>query len=300
MLGEPAGPFAALVGQLVLIVVHRGGGAIDDPLVVLQLPQQFFQKAERQLDLVGNIAAAGIAAGEQILEHQRFDFAFGQPGGVQRRRFFGKEFVGRDCGPAASRPAGVPAAAEAAAGLAVRRRDGRFGPAIGRAFRGVVFRRLRRPPLSPPFDPARWPRWLDRDQRRPANRSERRDPPTGPADFRPRCRTSGAAARRRGRPRDGTPGPGEQGTEASGIELMVVSSVDARSAPCSPEPSEIVPRFSPVRAIIRSKSNLGLVRERSNTRSARHADHAAVGPREYADRTVRIAQPVARLAAAGG
>ncbi len=44
MFGEPAGTFAPLVGELVLIVVHRRGAAIDNPLIVLQLPQLLFQQ----------------------------------------------------------------------------------------------------------------------------------------------------------------------------------------------------------------------------------------------------------------
>ena len=51
------GPLAAQVGQLVQVVVHRRRAAMDHQLVVLQLPQQLVDQHERQLDLVGDVAA---------------------------------------------------------------------------------------------------------------------------------------------------------------------------------------------------------------------------------------------------
>ena len=90
MLGQPPGPFATLVGQLVLIIVHRRRAAMNDPLLLLHLPQQFLEQQKRQLDLVGNIASADVAAGQEEFERQLFDFAFGQLGFGERGGSAGK------------------------------------------------------------------------------------------------------------------------------------------------------------------------------------------------------------------
>ena len=68
---EPPGPLAAHVGELIDIVVHRRRAAIDQELIVLELPQQRLEQDERQLDLVGDFAARAVAARQQVLEDQR-------------------------------------------------------------------------------------------------------------------------------------------------------------------------------------------------------------------------------------
>ena len=73
-------PLAAQVGQLVHEVVHRRRAAMNDQLAVLHFAQQLADQHEGQLDLIGDVAAGGVAAGQKELQDQRLDFAVGQTG----------------------------------------------------------------------------------------------------------------------------------------------------------------------------------------------------------------------------
>ena len=46
---------------------------MHDQLFDFHLPQQLVEQQERQVQLVGNLAAAGVAARQQQLENQRLD-----------------------------------------------------------------------------------------------------------------------------------------------------------------------------------------------------------------------------------
>ena len=82
----PPPALAAQVAELVLEVVHRGRAAVDHQLLVLHLAEQLVDQHEGQLDLVGDVAAGGVAAGQQELQDQGLHFAVGQAGGAERRR----------------------------------------------------------------------------------------------------------------------------------------------------------------------------------------------------------------------
>ncbi len=80
MSGTAQGPLASHVGQLVLVVVHRGRPLADHQLVVLHGPQQLVHQNEGQLHLLGDVAADGVAPGEEELDGQGLDLAVGQSG----------------------------------------------------------------------------------------------------------------------------------------------------------------------------------------------------------------------------
>src|SRR5262245_43015974 len=92
--GIAAGAFAAQIGQLELVIVHRRGAAMYDQLILFDLPQQFLNQDEWELYLVGNFVAVGIALRQEEFEDQRFDFAFGKLGGRKRRGLDGIKFIG--------------------------------------------------------------------------------------------------------------------------------------------------------------------------------------------------------------
>ena len=71
--------FSADVRQLVLIVVDFRSVTIDDQLLLLQASQQFFQHAEWQFDLVGDLSTLNIAARQQRLENEFLDLSLCQP-----------------------------------------------------------------------------------------------------------------------------------------------------------------------------------------------------------------------------
>ncbi len=73
----PPATFAAQVGQLVEVVVHRGRTAIDNQLIMFQLPQDLVDQHKRQANVVGNVTSHQIATRQQKLEDQRLDLAFG-------------------------------------------------------------------------------------------------------------------------------------------------------------------------------------------------------------------------------
>lgn len=97
VLREPAGAFAAHVGQFVLIVAHRGRAAVNNHLVRLHLAQKLIDQLVRQLNLVGSFAATGVAAGEKELQQQRLDKALAELRLFERRRFDGHELRRRRC-----------------------------------------------------------------------------------------------------------------------------------------------------------------------------------------------------------
>ena len=81
VLGEFLGPFAAQLGELVDVVVRHRRALVADEAVVLHRVQQRIDQPERQLHVLGEVAAGGFAAAVEHLEDQRFDFAFGEAGG---------------------------------------------------------------------------------------------------------------------------------------------------------------------------------------------------------------------------
>ena len=68
MVPEASGPFAAQVGELVDEIVHHRPAAIADQLVALQFAEQLIDEQERQLELLGHLAAGGVAAGHEELQ----------------------------------------------------------------------------------------------------------------------------------------------------------------------------------------------------------------------------------------
>ena len=84
MLGKLLGPFAAQLGELVDVVVHRGRALVGDQPILLHRVQQRIDDPKRQLQMIGQIAARRFGAAVERLENQGFDFAIRQPGGGQR------------------------------------------------------------------------------------------------------------------------------------------------------------------------------------------------------------------------
>ena len=66
---------------------------MNDKLAVLHFAQQLADRHEGKLDLLGDVASDSIAAGQEELQDQRFDFAVGQPGGAKRIRLDRHECV---------------------------------------------------------------------------------------------------------------------------------------------------------------------------------------------------------------
>ena len=91
---------------------------MDHKLLVLHLAQQLVDQHEGQLDLVGDVAAAGVAAGQQELQDQGLHFAVGQVGRAERCRLDRREDVSE--------------------ALAVRRRRLRFRSAVNRWIRSMA------------------------------------------------------------------------------------------------------------------------------------------------------------------
>ena len=73
-------PLASQVGQLVLVVVHGRGASVAHELIVLHGPQALVEQHEGELELVGDIASRGVAAGQEVLDGQRLDLAIGEVG----------------------------------------------------------------------------------------------------------------------------------------------------------------------------------------------------------------------------
>ena len=134
--GVPPGALLADLGRLVFVVVHRRRAAMDDQLVVLHPPQQFVDQHERQLHLVGDVAAGRVAPGEKVLQDQGLDAAFGQVGLAERRRLQRHERVGQMLGVVLL------------GGIARTRRSARFGRRPGRGADRASLR------ASPPCRPA--------------------------------------------------------------------------------------------------------------------------------------------------
>ncbi len=93
MLHVAAAPLPAKVGQLVLVVVHRRRAFVDHQLIGLQLPQERVHQHEGEPHLLGDVAAGGVAPGQQELEDQGLDLALGQPRGAERLRLDGQEGI---------------------------------------------------------------------------------------------------------------------------------------------------------------------------------------------------------------
>jgi hypothetical protein len=92
---EPPGPLAPEVRELIDIIVHRGRAAIDEQLIVFELPEQRLDQDERHLDLIGHFPAGAVAAGQEILKDQRLDFTVVESRVADRRRIEGDELFAR-------------------------------------------------------------------------------------------------------------------------------------------------------------------------------------------------------------
>ena len=68
---------------------------MHEDLLRLELPQQLLEQREGQAELIGNLPAADIAAGQQQLENQGLDFAARQVGGGESLGFGRDKAVGQ-------------------------------------------------------------------------------------------------------------------------------------------------------------------------------------------------------------
>ena len=68
---------------------------MNDQLFGFQLRQHLLDEQKRQLQLIGDLPSAGVAAGRQQLDQQRFDLALGQARFGQRRRLERQKLGGR-------------------------------------------------------------------------------------------------------------------------------------------------------------------------------------------------------------
>jgi hypothetical protein len=138
-------------------------------------------------------------------------------------------------------------------------------------------------------------RWLDKDRHPAMNPPESRGRPIGREDFRPRCRTSEAAARNV-RLEWEHPARGQKGRRRRvlGSWLSHRSPHDPPLGP--PEPSEpVFPIFAASRPMP-SKSNVGLVPTTSNHPPDPRRT-LAIGRAEYAGRAGRKLRTLVLLAA---
>jgi hypothetical protein len=88
VLRVPAGPLAADLRELVLVIVHRRGAGVDHELIGLHLPHQLVDHLEGEPHLVGHVSPAGRPAGQEQLDDQRLDLALrdlGLPEGLRLR-----------------------------------------------------------------------------------------------------------------------------------------------------------------------------------------------------------------------
>ena len=144
MLGEPPGPLATHLSQLIFVVPHHAAAAKVDQLVGLQLMQQSLDQRERKLHLVGDLDSARAPRRQQALQTQLLDLRwlnlrFGPTGGLDRKEPVGFErrlvlrgglgFDGGLRSTAADRfsAAALRSAAAGGGGFARRRRLGRVG-----------------------------------------------------------------------------------------------------------------------------------------------------------------------------
>ncbi len=94
-IGQAAGALVPGVRQLINVVVHQGGAFVNDQLFGFQLCQDLLDEQKRQLQLVGDLSPAGVAARGQQLDQQRLDLALGQARLGQRRGLERNEFGNR-------------------------------------------------------------------------------------------------------------------------------------------------------------------------------------------------------------
>ena len=77
-IGQAAGTLVPGFGQLINVIVHQRRAFVNDQLFGFQLRQHLLDEQKRQLQLIGDLPPAGVAARGQQLDQQRFDFALGQ------------------------------------------------------------------------------------------------------------------------------------------------------------------------------------------------------------------------------